>query len=72
MLFRSKEQYSEIEGTSHVLMSFFLFFQVFLELYNTTLQITVYVNIASDNSLHPTHILIDIIFNRADTLHIRN
>ena len=51
-------------------MRFFLFLEMFLEFVYSTLQVTVDLNVAGDDALHPTHILVDIVLYRTDALEI--
>jgi hypothetical protein len=52
-------------------MCLFLFLKMFLEFRESSLQVSIYFYVPCDNSLHPPHILVNIVFNRADSLHIR-
>lgn len=52
-------------------MCLFLFLKMFLEFRESSLQVTVYFDVPCDNSLHAAHILVNIVFNRPHSLHIR-
>jgi hypothetical protein len=52
-------------------MCLFLFLKMFLEFCESSLQVTIYFDVPCDNSLHASHILVNIVFNRAHSLDIR-
>ena len=52
-------------------MCLFLFLQMFFEFCQSSLQVTIDFNVSCHNSLHTPHILVNIVFNRAYSLHIR-
>ena len=54
---------SEVEGASDILMCFLLLFQVLLELGDASLQVTVNLNVATNDAFHPTDVLIDVILD---------
>jgi hypothetical protein len=62
---------SEVECASDVLMSLFLLLKMFLEFRESSLQVTIYFDVSCDNSLHASHILVDIVFDRSHSLDIR-
>ena len=58
-----KKQLSEVEGTSDVLMSLLFLLKVLLELDDASLQVTVNLNVTSNDAFHPTDVLIDVILD---------
>ena len=54
---------SKVEGASDVLMSFLFLLKVLLELVDASLQVTVNLNVTSNDAFHPTDVLIDVILD---------
>lgn len=61
---------SKVEGSSHVLMRFLLFLEMFLEFVYSTLQVAVDLDVARDNALHATNVFVDVVLDGPDALDI--
>lgn len=51
-------------------MGFLLFLQVLLEFENPPLQVRVDVDVARNDALHATHVLIDVVLDGTHALHV--
>ena len=57
------QEVSEVECAADILMCLLFLLKVLLELVDASLQVSVNLNVTTNNAFHPTDVLIDIILD---------
>ena len=63
MVSYNTKRLSEVECAADVLMCLLFLLKVLLELVDASLQVTVNLNVTTNDAFHPTDVLIDIILD---------